>query len=111
MFNEQLMLFKLVQQLVMENGFNILHFDRPNAEVWVEKQEKRTNTLLRLSTHQFGWENQFNMDVLETDQKVRLLEKKARRKFEFHNIYIASHAPIENVENNITDSKGKIIKF
>lgn len=111
MFNEQLMLFKLVQQLVMENGFNILHFDRPNAEVWVEKQEKRTNTLLRLSTHQFGWENQFNMDVLEADQKVRLLEKKARRKFEFHNIYIASHAPIENVENNITDSKGKIIKF
>jgi len=97
--DEQLKLYNMAYMLVTEQHFELLHIDENADEIWLEKYENKTSKLVRLAQKGFDWKNHLKRDVAQVFQKTKAMKKLLRgKKIEVYNVYISSHAPVDDWE-------------
>ncbi|WP_044476920.1 hypothetical protein [Oceanobacillus massiliensis] len=97
--DEQYKLYFTAYSLVTEGDFDILHLDVLANEVWLEKYENKTSKVVRLIQKGFDWKNHLRRDIANVFQKSKAMQRLLQGKHvEIYNVYVSSHAPIDDWE-------------
>src|SRR5699024_9731548 len=97
--SEQYMLYQLAYTLVNDEGYDILHLNPQTEEVWLEKLVGKTSHVIRLFHRGFDWRNHLKNDIQIVFQKINQMKQLIIGKYiTIHNIYISSHAPVDDWE-------------
>ncbi|WP_156290726.1 rhomboid family intramembrane serine protease [Oceanobacillus salinisoli] len=98
-FNELYFMYKFAHHLIMKENFDLIHIDQ-NNEIWIEKYDRKTSHVIRLTHHGFDWQNHLRKDIALVFQKAKNMKRLLKGKNIFvHNIYISTHAPVDSWEN------------
>ncbi|ASK63193.1 rhomboid family intramembrane serine protease [Virgibacillus phasianinus] len=99
--NEQHIMYKLADQLLDREKFEILELDEQREEIWLEKESNKTSYVIRLVHKEFYWINDLKKDIAlafhQTKAIRRLLSRKHR--IEVRNVYVAKHPPVGEWES------------
>ncbi|SDK54808.1 rhomboid family protein [Sediminibacillus albus] len=97
---EEYYFLRLSEDLVDNHGFELLHIEKDNQEIWMEKQIKDTSHVVRLYHQSFDWKNHLKKDIATVIYKVKNLRKLLLgRKVKIHNVYVSTHAPVDEWES------------
>lgn len=101
MFIEQeFHLWKMTYDLVLNKGFQVLHMNTQAGEVWLEKQYKRKNHVVRMKHKQINWRSEWKRDLEITLTQLNQNKQLFRgAKVVFHSIYISEHPPVDDWED------------
>ncbi|WP_042145933.1 rhomboid family intramembrane serine protease [Paucisalibacillus sp. EB02] len=92
-------MYHYAYQLTEQHGYDILYINNNVEEIWLEKYQNKTSTIIRISTTGFDWKNHLKKDIGIVFQKTRAMRKMLRGKeIEVHNVYISPHTPIDSWE-------------
>lgn len=97
--NEQHIIYKLADQLIMEESFEILDMDEQREEIWLEKQVNKTSYVIRLVHKEFYWMNELKKDIALAFQRTKAVRRMLRKQIEIKNVYVAKQAPVGEWEN------------
>ncbi|WP_174613806.1 rhomboid family intramembrane serine protease [Virgibacillus ihumii] len=96
---EQYTMYKLAYSLVEKDGFEIIHINENEEELWLEKYENKKSSVVRFVHRNFQWSNQLKRDIAAVFQKTKALKRFLQgKKVEIHNVYIAGDAPVDEWE-------------
>lgn len=96
--NEQYLLYRFAEDLVKEQKFNLLYINEKANEVWLEKYENRTSTVIRLIHKGFDWKNYLKKDIAFLIQRIRNIKRVLGKNIKVYNLYFTTHAPIDSWE-------------
>ncbi|MEC5422251.1 rhomboid family intramembrane serine protease [Virgibacillus sp. C22-A2] len=97
--NEQYTMYQIAHQLVLNNHYEVLNFNELDGEIWLEKYENKTSSVVRLVHKGFDWKNRLKEDIARVFQRTKSLRHLLIGKnIEVHNVYISSHAPVDDWE-------------
>lgn len=103
---------RLSYELVNEHNFQILLLAQLDSELWLEKRIAGQNHIIRLSHHQFDWKNHLLQDITNTFSQLKKLRQLiVGRNVIFHNVYVATHPPVDDWETLKKPTKGEGKKF
>ncbi|MFD2925971.1 rhomboid family intramembrane serine protease [Halobacillus naozhouensis] len=92
-------LWKIAQDLVDGQNFEVLHVNKNSSEIWLEKDIKGKTHVFRLYHAQFDWRSQLVRDLenihLQIKQNRRLFRN---RKIVVHCLYISQYPPVDEWE-------------
>ncbi|MFD1018752.1 rhomboid family intramembrane serine protease [Thalassobacillus hwangdonensis] len=90
----------LTQELVVKQGFEILHVNDQKNEVWLEKEIDKKNHVVRLLMEQFDWSNQLNRDI---DRILHHMKRNHRmfvgKEIAVHSVYVSEYPPVDDWNN------------
>ncbi len=93
-------LWKMTYDLVLNKGFQVLHMNTQAGEVWLEKQYKRKNHVVRMKHKQINWRSEWKRDLEITLTQLNQNKQLFRgAKVVFHSIYISEHPPVDDWED------------
>ncbi|MFZ3580335.1 rhomboid family intramembrane serine protease [Virgibacillus sp. DJP39] len=93
--NEQHVMYKIADQLVAEEGYEIVDMDEHKEEIWLEKYINKTSYVIRLVHKEFYWMNDLKKDIALAFQRTKAIRRLLIGKHILvKNIYIAKHAPV-----------------
>lgn len=105
-------LYKLTDYFIHQHGFDIVFIDNKQTEVWLQRNKRKQNHVIRLTNQEFDWKNQLKIDVDRTSHNAKKLVKLfLGRNIEIHNVYIAKQAPVDDWESLKETKKIKQGKF
>src|SRR5690625_4746958 len=88
--SEQFLLYRLAYTLVTDEGYEILHINRQEEELWLEKYQGNTSKVIRLIHKGFDWKNHLKNDIKIVFQKLFKMKRFFDgKKVLVHNIYIS----------------------
>lgn len=97
--SEQFLLYRLAYTLVTDEGYEILHINRQEEELWLEKYQGNTSKVIRLIHKGFDWKNHLKNDIKIVFQKLFQMKRfLAGKQVQVHNIYISSFDPVDDWE-------------
>ncbi|MRH43124.1 rhomboid family intramembrane serine protease [Aquibacillus halophilus] len=97
---ERYLFFRLVNQLVSNHEFEILHTDKASNEVWLKKKISGTSNVIRIVHRGFDWSNQLKRDNSLVLNKVKKMKSfLIGRTIHIHNVYIATYPPVDQWES------------
>ncbi|MUK87123.1 rhomboid family intramembrane serine protease [Ornithinibacillus sp. L9] len=96
--HERFILHKLANQLTENDRFEVLHIDTNLEEIWLSKYENKTSTVVRIIHKEFDWKNHLKTDIATVFQKAKAMKRLLRGNIEIHNLYIATHSPVDDWE-------------
>lgn len=95
--HDQYKLYQMVHTFINEYDYRLLQIDHERDIVWLEKSNRNVTYVIRLSLRDFDWKNHLKQDMLQTMQQLEHSRRFIRGKIvEFYNIYISSHAPVDD---------------
>src|SRR5690625_1349216 len=96
---EQHLLYELAYTLVVKENFNLLHINKEDNEIWLEKVEHKKSKVIRLLHKGFDWKNDLKTDVARVFQKTKAIKKLLTGKtIDIYNVYISTHQPVDSWE-------------
>lgn len=96
---EQHLLYELAYTLVVKENFNLLHINKEDNEIWLEKVEHKKSKVIRLLHKGFDWKNHLKTDVARVFQKTKAIKKLLTGKtIDIYNVYISTHQPVDSWE-------------
>ncbi|QDP40609.1 rhomboid family intramembrane serine protease [Radiobacillus deserti] len=105
------LMFRTANQLLSEEGYNLLYINDITSELWLEKKQKQTSYVIRFSLEQFDWKNRLKEDMGRVLQRLHTFKGQLRgRTVNVYNIYIADFPPVdswEQLKKPILWKKGK----
>lgn len=107
--NEQYLLYTYAEELIKNHQFNLLYMNEKNDEIWLEKYENRSSTVVRLIHKGFDWKNHLKQDVSFLVQRIRNLKRMFGKNIEVYNLYFTTHQPVDTWEvlKNPLSAEGK----
>ncbi|MBM7552284.1 rhomboid family intramembrane serine protease [Thalassobacillus pellis] len=94
---EEFYFWKLTHDLIVNHGFDILHINEQNSEVWLEKEVERKNHVVRLYRGQFDWSNQLKKDIARIHQHIEQNKHMfLGRELLVHAVYVSEFGPVDN---------------
>ncbi|MFC0522610.1 rhomboid family intramembrane serine protease [Pontibacillus salicampi] len=91
--------WRLASDIMINHEFEVLQLDENKEEIWLERRDKNTSYVVRLSHQSFDWANQIKQDQRLLEQNVNRVKKVlASRKLVIHNVYIAQYPPVDDWE-------------
>lgn len=98
-FSEQYRLYKTANSLVENDNFGVLFINENHKEIWLEKYRNKTSYVVRLVHSELHWKNHLKKDVAAVFKKAKAMKSYfAGKHIEIHNVYISSHAPVDDWE-------------
>ncbi|MCM3396764.1 MULTISPECIES: rhomboid family intramembrane serine protease [Oceanobacillus] len=98
--DDQYKLYHMAYELVANQQFDILHIDHNTNEIWLEKYVNKRSNVIRLIQKGFDWKNHLKRDIAIVFQKAKAMKKLlAGKHIELYNVYISSHAPVDDWES------------
>jgi len=95
--HDQYKLYRMAHTFINEHDYKLLHVDNEHDTIWLEKYKHNHSFVIRLTLNGFDWKNHLKQDMLQTlqiiDSSQRFITGKT---VEFYNIYISSHAPVDD---------------
>lgn len=97
---EEYIMFKIAHNLVFEEGYDVLHINAEEQELWLEKYENKVSKVIRILHKGYDWKNHLKTDIARVFQKTKTMKKMLRGKtIVVCNIYISSHTPVDEWED------------
>ncbi|WP_373892818.1 rhomboid family intramembrane serine protease [Virgibacillus natechei] len=97
--DENYTMYKIAYHLVVHDHFDVLNINEQDEEIWLEKYEKNTSTVVRLIHKGFDWRNHLKKDIALVFQKAKAMKRLlAGKHIALHNVYVSSHAPVDDWE-------------
>lgn len=94
--NEQYLLYTFADNLIKKHQFNLLYMNAKTNEVWLEKYENRSSTVIRLIHKGFDWKNHLKKDISFLIQRIRNAKRIFRKNVEVYNLYFTTHEPVDS---------------
>ncbi|WP_028783214.1 rhomboid family intramembrane serine protease [Thalassobacillus devorans] len=105
---EEYYFWELTHDLVVNQGFDILHVNEVNSEVWLEKQINRKNHILRLYRNQFDWSNHVKRDIARINQHIQKNKHMfVGKELNVHAVYISEYSPVDEWDGLVRPLKVK----
>ncbi|WP_407268388.1 rhomboid family intramembrane serine protease [Radiobacillus sp. PE A8.2] len=99
LIKQEYFFFRLCYDLVGKHGFDIMHIDKDNKEIWMEKKTNKTAHVVRLYLQGFDWKNHLKNDIAKSIYKVKTVKRLLMGKaIKIHNVYIAAYPPVDSWE-------------
>lgn len=96
---EQHKTYQIAYDLVTKQGYDVLHINDSNQELWLEKYEKNTSKVIRILHRGFDWKNYLKRDIAQVFQQTKAMKQLFLGKtIEIYNIYVSSYTPIDDWE-------------
>lgn len=96
---EQYYLYDFTKYLMMNESYQLAHFNTKKNEIWLVKSKWRSTKIIRLVQRGFDWRNHLKTDIAQLFQQVRNLRRQIGSKnIEIHNVYISSLEPVDDWE-------------
>src|SRR5690625_1483560 len=96
---EQYYLYDFTKYLMMNDSYQLAHFNTKKNEIWLVKSKWRSTKIIRLVQRGFDWRNHLKTDITQLFQQVRNLRRQIGSKnIEIHNVYISSLEPVDDWE-------------
>lgn len=96
---KQYKLYRFAYELVRDEGYEMIHLNADNSEIWLEKYERKTSTVIRLIHKDFDWKNELKADIISVFQRVKALQKLlVGKNIDIYNIYVSSYEPVDSWE-------------
>lgn len=94
--DESYTMYTLACHLTETDGFELIHINK-DEEIWLEKKQAKTSSVVRLFHGGFDWKNHLKQDIGQVFQKVKAIKRHLRGKhIEIHNVYFAEYAPVDD---------------
>ena len=105
MFIEQDFYFwKVTHDLVLNQGFEVLHINTEHKEAWLEYSGKWKNHVIRIKYKQINWRNELKRDLQVTYQQLKQNRQIYRGgNVILHTIYVSEFPPVEEWENVVSE--------
>ncbi|KHE67288.1 peptidase C54, partial [Halobacillus sp. BBL2006] len=88
--------WKLIHDLVVVQGFDVLHMNTKEQEVWLEKEHHWKTHVVRLKQKQINWRNELKRDVHITYQQLKQNRQLFRGgKVVLHSLYVSEFPPVD----------------
>lgn len=98
--NEQYFLFKLANQLIGLENYELLDMNVQAEEIWLEKKINKTSYVIRLVHKEFYWMNDLKKDIALGFQRTNAIKRMLSGKhIEIKNVYIAKLPPVGDWES------------
>src|SRR5690625_460922 len=96
---QQFRMYQLAYHLVANYGYEVLHINEKQEEIWLEKLENKTSKVIRFVQQGFDWKNYLKRDIAIVFQKTKAMKRLLPGKHvEIHNVYISAYSPIDDWE-------------
>ncbi|MDL4841545.1 rhomboid family intramembrane serine protease [Aquibacillus rhizosphaerae] len=96
---EKYLLNRLTYNFIHDYECNIVLINNRSSEVWLEKKIKGKSHLIRIIQRSFDWQNRLKQEVDLTIENVKKLKRLIiGRSVHVHNVYIATHPPVDEWE-------------
>ncbi len=96
--------WKIAHDLVVVQGFDILHLNSQTHELWLEKDYKWKTHVVRLKVAQFNWARELLEDIHRTYQRVKQNKRLfTGSRLTFHNLYLTEYLPVDDWEKAVKD--------
>src|SRR5699024_1056964 len=96
---EQHMMYKLAYQLVENEQFEVLHINKNQKEIWLERYHHKQSQVIRLLDHGFDWKNHLKKDIAVVFQKTKAVRRLLQGKhIQVYNVYVTDFPPVDNWE-------------
>ncbi|MFD2046070.1 rhomboid family intramembrane serine protease [Ornithinibacillus salinisoli] len=96
--NELFKMYTIANSLTKHSNYEVLHINKDENEVWLHKYENKTSTVIRFIHHGFDWKNHLKKDVAVVFQKTKAMKRLLRGNIKIHNVYFATHEPVDEWE-------------
>ena len=100
MADHRLQLYEFAHMLIQNGHFDVIHFQDHADELWLERYENKTSTVIRLIHRGFDWKNHLKRDIAITLQRAKKLKPKiSGKRMEICNVYFSPFAPVDDWES------------
>lgn len=97
--DEQYTMYKLAYNLVANDHFDVLHINKNQEEIWLERNVNKQSQIIRLLHHGFDWKNHLKKDIAIVFQKTKAMKRLLQGKYvQVHNVYISAYSPVDTWE-------------
>lgn len=98
--HDQYKLYQMAHTFINEHNYKLLQVDYDRDIIWLEKYKHNVSHVIRLSLTGFDWKNYLKQDMLHSLQQIDASQRFITGKVvEFYNIYVSSHAPVDDWTN------------
>jgi rhomboid protease GluP len=89
--------WKLIHHLVINEGLRVFQVNSDEKEVWLEVEDAKETTAIRIIRRDTDWSNYIARDVEKLAKQGEKIRKELRsRKLKILNVYISDFLPVEN---------------
>ncbi|QFT89835.1 Rhomboid protease GluP [Bacillus sp. THAF10] len=102
--NQESIFWQLVQQLVIEKDYRIIHISSEQKEVWLEGLSNKKAPIIRLYRYDLDWSTWLQRDLEYVSQQVVEFKKQlGKRSLQAVNIYVSTYPPVDDWEFRVKD--------
>ncbi|WP_066173438.1 rhomboid family intramembrane serine protease [Bacillus marinisedimentorum] len=103
---QDLIFWRIVHYLTVNRHFRVLTINEMREEVWLEPEDFRNNTIVRLHRYDLDWGNWMRNDAEMVYRKLLDFRKASRMKqIRGYNVYVSSYEPVDDWEHAVNDSQ------
>ncbi|GGM31553.1 rhomboid protease GluP [Paraliobacillus quinghaiensis] len=89
--------YQLTDYLTRQQGFELVFINNDQTEIWLQRKKNKKNHVIRIVNNGFDWKNQLRLDIERTIKNSKKLTNLfLGRNIEFHNVYVAEYAPVDD---------------
>ncbi len=103
---QDLIFWRIVHYLTENRHFRVLTINEIRQEVWLEPEDFKSDTIVRLQRYDLDWGNWMRNDAEMVYRKLQDFKKASRMKrVRGYNVYVSSYEPVDDWEHAIQESK------
>ncbi|MBO9129637.1 rhomboid family intramembrane serine protease [Bacillus sp. 165] len=112
MHNKQESLYwALLYHFLSTHNYEMIYYSETDGEVWLEVNDWKNSTLIRLKRQDIDWSNWLRNDVVRVQEITKqLIKRKLRKQQKVINIYISKLDPIDDWRDMIESLTDRIEK-
>lgn len=96
---EQFNTYHLAYHLVHDDKFQILHMDAKQNELWLNKKDKKSSSIIRIIQQGFDWKNHLKKDIASVFHRVEQMKNiLSGKSIQIYNVYITEFPPVDSWE-------------
>src|SRR5690625_221775 len=96
---EQFNTYYLAYHLIHDDKFQLLHMDAKQNELWLNKKDKKSSSIIRIIQQGFDWKNHLKKDIASVFQRVEQMKNiLSGKSIQIYNIYITKFPPVDSWE-------------
>nr|WP_245345311.1 rhomboid family intramembrane serine protease [Halobacillus andaensis] len=92
-------MWKVTYDLVVKHGYEIVYIDEQTSEVWLAKNQRGEQNVLRIVHKELNWRNELKRDVNNAQEQIRKNNHLFRGgRTHLHCIFISEYPPVDEWE-------------
>ncbi|CAG9619301.1 rhomboid family protein [Sutcliffiella rhizosphaerae] len=101
---QDIVLWQLVQQLVVDQDYRVLHISPEQTEIWLEGLSNKKAPIIRLYRYDLDWSNWLQRDLEYVSKHVINFKKQlGKRSLSALNIYVSTYPPVDDWEFRVKE--------